>query len=641
MAEEQKKETSAAGKGTAEEQTQTKRIEEGGGVREEIVAKGTKIEFSAKPATGSAIMEGEFADIAIKVTDATTGSPVTPLSPGAWIDLKTGGTTGKEAEGYTCDQKVNLYFKGIMTFRPMLDLNSYFILTMNNDASISVIDPIIGMQNITHLYSMIHLKKPGEDWTFGRDEKQLFVTMPKADEVAVVSVETFKVLTNIPVGSNPVRIALQPDKKYLWVGLDPDKKEESGVAVIEAGKQEKVAFIPTGAGHHEIAFSDDSLYAFVTNSKDGTLSIIDVQALKKVKDIELKGLPVGVAYSSLSKAAYVSVGDAGYVAVVDGKSHTMTAKITGKPGLWAIRFAPGDRWGFVLNAKEGLVQVFDTADNKIRYTTEVDKEPDQIMFTKNYAYVRSRATNKVNLLSLTDLGKAEKLPAIEISGGQKPPKEAQFESIADNIVESSMEGHLVVVNPADGIAFYYMEGMSVPMGSYRIYGGHLARSPKVVSRNLRQIAPGVYGTRIKVPASGEFEVAMLIDSPRVTHCFNFTAKTNPDLDKTPPYPNIEYLNTDWKAKAPGEFKVSFKLVNPRDGMPVVGANDVYVQNIHSSGFPSFTNLTKHVGNGVYEVDVKLPKEGIYYIMISSPSLKLSAKDRVPVQLRALADKEKK
>ncbi len=609
-------------------------------VKEELVTKGTKIEFTVKPVAGAELTEGQFADLAFTVTDATTGNPITPIYPGAWIDLKTGGATGKEAQTYTCDQKVQLYFKGIMTFRPLLDLNSYYILAMNHDATISVIDPIIGMQNITHLYAMIHMKRPGEDWTYGREQKDLFVTMPKAGEVAVVNTETFKVDKNIAVGSNPVRVVLQPDMKYLLVGLDADNKDESGVAVIDSSKKEKVAFIATGAGHHEIAFSDDSLFAYVTNAKSGTLSVVDMQTLKKVKDIELKGLPVSVAYSKLSKAAYVSVGDAGYVAIVDGKSQGVREKIELKPGLWAVRFAPGDRWGFVLNARENLLYVFDASDNKVRYTTEIDKEPDQIMFTKNYAYIRTRATNYVRLIQLDNLGAVEKLSPIEVTGGQKPPKEAEFESIADNIIESSMEGHMLVVNPADGVVFFYMEGHSVPMGSYRMYGSRLARAPKVVNRNLRQLQPGVYGTRIKVPASGEFEVAMLIDSPKIIHCFTFTAKPDPGVDKTPPYPDIVYLNTVWQTKAPGELKFSFKLVSPKDGTPVAEAKDVYVQLIHSSGFPSFTRNVKYVGDGVYEDVLTVPRDGMYYVLISSPSLNLSAKDRTPAQIYAVGDGKK-
>ena len=123
-AEEQKQEATAVDKPASEAQPAAKRTEEGGSVREELVTKGAKIEFSAKPATGGAIMEGEFADIAFKVTDATTGSPISPLYPGAWIDLKEGGATSMAAKDFTCDQKVNLYFKGVMTFRPLLDLNS-------------------------------------------------------------------------------------------------------------------------------------------------------------------------------------------------------------------------------------------------------------------------------------------------------------------------------------------------------------------------------------------------------------------------------------------------------------------------------------------------------------------------------------
>jgi len=88
-----------------------------------------------------------------------------------------------------------------------------------------------------------------------------------------------------------VRVALQPDGRYLWVGNDGKTGAESGVTVIDTRSYASAGHIPTGAGHHEIAFSADSLHAYVTNSLAGTVSLIDTQKLQKIKDLPSKTCP--------------------------------------------------------------------------------------------------------------------------------------------------------------------------------------------------------------------------------------------------------------------------------------------------------------------------------------------------------------
>lgn len=107
-----------------------------------------------------------------------------------------------------------------------------------------MIDPILGISGITQLYAMVLLRRPGEDWVMSSDKKRLFVTMPKAAQVAIVDTESFKVMKNVDAGSVPVRIALQPDGKYVWVGSDTLEKGKSGVTVIDSEEHKVVAQIP-------------------------------------------------------------------------------------------------------------------------------------------------------------------------------------------------------------------------------------------------------------------------------------------------------------------------------------------------------------------------------------------------------------
>ena len=75
--------------------------------------------------------------------------------------------------------------------------------------------------------------------------------------------------------------------------------------VLSATTLDVVAKLPTGRGQHEIAFSDDSALAFISNADDGTVSIIDVRELTKLTDLETGQHPVSVAFSPMAGMAII------------------------------------------------------------------------------------------------------------------------------------------------------------------------------------------------------------------------------------------------------------------------------------------------------------------------------------------------
>ena len=110
-----------------------------------------------------------------------------------------------------------------------------------------------------------------------------------------------------------------------------------------------------------LAFSEDSEQAFVANRSAGTVTVIDVQSLKKVADVATGTEPVDIAYSRLSRSLYVAHAGAGGVAVLEGDYSRVSRRMALDPGLVSIRFAPGDRWGFALNSKNRRLSVFDAS----------------------------------------------------------------------------------------------------------------------------------------------------------------------------------------------------------------------------------------------------------------------------------------
>lgn len=596
-----------------------------GGVsgKDQVIYQNVKVEFSAEPFSGKDVLEGDYAILRFRVNDATTGVPLTALRPSVWLDAKKEMKGEKNKASLTCREKIGLYLQGSLGYRPDVDLNSYFILSLNNDGSISVTDPIISFRGITQLYTMIYLRRPGEDWVLSSDEKRLFVTMPRADQVAVINAETFKVVKDIPSGSNPVRIGLQPDGRYLWVGNDALERDRSGVTVIDPETLSVVAQIPTGIGRHEIAFTEDSLYAFVSNRGEGTLSIIDVRNLKKVKDLQTGKDPAAIAFSNLSQSVYVANEGDGTVAVVSGTNHEITRRIPMSPGIRALRIAPGGRFGFVANGKENRVTVFDVSNNQVLHEIGLGKDPDQIAFTSAFAYIRSRGTSEVSLIALAGIGKEGSLPVVTVSAGQKPPGASPHSSVADAILPTPEPGHVLITNPADSTIYYYMEGMQFPMGSFRSYGGTVQKAVRVIDRSLREKGQGVYESKIRIPASGQYEVAFLLDTPRVLHCFEFSASPNPALPKKGGIPRIEFMTREREGEAGREFTLRFRLIDPADDEPIRGLKDVNVQATltPSAWYERFR--AKEIGEGVYELNFKPPQKGAYYLTFSCPSLKLN------------------
>lgn len=606
-------------------------------VVEKLTREGVAVEFRATPAPGrsltaGAIYAGDYVEVSFRLADAHNGLPLQGQFPGAWMDL-TRSSTGEQAVDTTCRQRVATYLQGRVGMRPLIDLNSYFILVMNRDASISVIDPITGITGITKLYAQVNLKRPGAAWAKSPDEKRLFVTMPLAGEVAVVDTDTFKVIGNVAAGESPVVIARQPDAQYLWVGNDAAEAAASGVTVIATATLEVAARIPTGRGHHEIAFSDDSRYAFVTNRDDGTVSIVDVRALAKVRDVATGPLPIALGFSDLSRALYVADAEKGEITVIDGRSLEVVERIAAEPGLGPLRFSQDGRWAVAVNTDEDVAYVIDASTNRVAHTVPVGDRPYQVAFSRSFAYVRSLGTERVAMIDLSELGKPGTPPVVTFPAGQRPPEQARDLGIADAIVATPGEAAALVVSPADTTVYYYMEGMNSPMGNFRNYG-HMPRAVEVVDRSMQEREPGVYSSTVRLPESGTFEVAFLLDSPSLLHCFELEAQPNPALADAGPALTVEFLDRPRVAPVGETVAMRFRLADRRSGRARDDLADVSVIYFAAPGGRRTQASARHVGDGVYEAPLTLASAGAYYLYVACPSAGVAPNDLPFTTLRA-------
>ena len=579
---------------------------------------GVEVEFTIEPVNEpgktSELMEAKEAIVRFKINDKASKTPLSGVKPSVWLSQREQGVTDDKV----CREKVQSFLQGSLRSRPDVDLNAYYVLALNEEANISVIDPLLGFGS-SKLLTLVMLKSPGEDWVQKSRDETLFVSMPLVNQIAAVDTSTWKFITNIDTGMKPSRVRLQPDERYLWVGNDASASgEPSGVTVIDTATLKVVGQVATGNGHHDLEFSSDNRFAFVTNEKDGTLSVIDIQKLAKVKDLKIGTPATSVAFSTLANALYLVNESEGSITVVNTRSQEITTRIQTKPGVRNVRFAPGGRWGFVPNPKENAVYVFDASTNRLAHTINVDKGPDQVTFTDVFAYVRSIGSTEVNMIRLSTLTGQPDIA--KFPGGQTVPDEAPAgPSIADIMVPAPEGNSILLANPADAVIYYYSEGMAAPMGSFQNYRRQ-PRAVMVVDQSLREVTSGVYTTTTKLPKSGVYDVAFLLDSPRITHCFSAEAKPNPEVKHEKQVAvRIEYLNKDKQLRVGEDFKLRFKLVDTATSKAKSDLNDVRVLTVLSSGTWQKRDFARSVGDGVYELDIKVPETGVYLVFVESRS----------------------
>lgn len=604
----------------------------GEAVRQKHAREGVVMEFSAAPAQNTkVIMEGELAEVRFRLTDEASGQPITGNPPGAWLDIGQVIQGQPGVEQKSCKEKVALYLRGIVGIRPMMDLNSYYVVVLNRDPSISIIDPTVSLANATSTLARIILQRPGADWVKSPDGKRLYVSMPSAGQVAVIDTDTFKLVANIDAGRTPTRVLVQPDGKYLWVGNDARVAEGSGVTLIDTDTLKPVKSIATGVGHHEIAVSDDNRIAWVTNRDTGSVSVIDVRELKVLRQVELGGQPLSVAYSSLAKVVYVSDGKGGIVSVLGLNDSKPIKRIALKPGLGPLRFTPDGRNAMVVNTHEDLVHVLDVSSNEKIHDIAVKGQPFQITFTRAFGYVRALASERVTMINLLSLDRGSKPIVQSFAAGSTAPKAAGELPLADSMAAANIDAAVLVVNPADNTTYYYMEGMNAPASNYQSYGA-AARAVTVINRSLRETEPGVYTSKVRIPVAGRYDVALMVNAPRIVECFTMEAQENPALAADKRRVVAEYLVSSREVPLGAKVPVRVRL-SSTDGELVAGLKDVTMLSFLVPGQRRAQTFAREVEPGVYEGVVEIPELGAYSIHVTSKTLGKEYRDFAFLSLR--------
>jgi YVTN family beta-propeller protein len=189
--------------------------------------------------------------------------------------------------------------------------------------------------------------------TFTKDFSLLFTAnwydYDEPSYVLAIDPITLKELWRVEAGKGAHHTALSPDDKYLYVA----NQHDGTVSVIDIAAKKKIKDIETGEGTCYITptmywdgIAIETNYLFVTVDKEDKIAVIDIETNEVIKDIPIEGRAHGINLTPDGKTVWAAVSGAKKIVVIDVDSLEITDEIELEGGPIHISFSPDGKYGY-------------------------------------------------------------------------------------------------------------------------------------------------------------------------------------------------------------------------------------------------------------------------------------------------------
>ncbi len=578
--------------------------------------------------------EGDTLTVRFKLADHASGAPMTNLLPAAWLSLE---RSSQPTAPDLCVKKAQTYLGSSLLGRPEVDLNTYYVLSLNRDNTLTVVDPRFGFGG-SRLLHLVTFDSPGEDWVVSADLKAIYVSLPDSRKVVRVSTDSWSVAASYPVAGRPQALALDDGADTLWVGFS--QGADSGVTAFACGDGVQLATVPTGAGFHCLRFDRDHRKLYVTNRDAGTLSVVDTASRRKLADIAVGAHPVSLAYSAFAETLLVADQAAGELTAISAVDQRVLARMTTAAGLAQVAFAPNGRFAFAINPDKDTLAIIDAAGNRIVQQCTVERMPSQVCFTERLAFILHQGSETVLMVPLAEIGIEDKpVPMVDFPGGRLPLEPIGTRTPVAALAPTPADPAVIFPDPDNQSIYFYSEGMAAPMGSFKNYG-HVPRGIAVLDRSLQERhQPGLYETVIKVDEPGTYDLVFFLQTPQIATCFPLTIAPDPikEAARRQQVKRVIFAPDESVVAVAQPRQIRFHLGDYND-QGFTGLTDVEVLvTLPDNWHKRFS--ARELGNGVYTAEFVPPRAGTYSVFVASHSLALGFEKNPPLVLSARTAKQ--
>lgn len=168
------------------------------------------------------------------------------------------------------------------------------------------------------------------------------------------------------VGRGPAHVIVDREGARAFVTNSGD----NSLSLVDLARQQVVRSIAVGSAPHGLRVSPDGRTIHVANTGDGTVSVVSIDELAEVARIPVGKAPVQVGFTPDGRHSYVSLRDENSTAVIDTANRQVIAKIPVGPGPIQLFATPNGREVYVANqGTEAIpgdtVSIIDTASRSV------------------------------------------------------------------------------------------------------------------------------------------------------------------------------------------------------------------------------------------------------------------------------------
>lgn len=248
------------------------------------------------------------------------------------------------------------------------------------------------------------------------DGRQAAVVAYGGNSIDIFDVASRTRVRQIDLGANagPHGIAWLPDNRILAT-----TERARTLAVVDlSGDEPKVSAIETGqAGTHMVAVSPDLKRAYTANIGSGTVSVLDLDTGKKLRDLLVGGKPEGIALSPNGRILWVGDNDGARVVAFDTGGFERLAELSTGPVPIRVAVSPDGKWVVTSNAAAGTLTLIDAAKRRVARTISVSGAQEAVQVTILFSadgrrlYAAETGRNQVAEVDLASGRVLRRLPA--------------------------------------------------------------------------------------------------------------------------------------------------------------------------------------------------------------------------------------
>jgi YVTN family beta-propeller protein len=233
------------------------------------------------------------------------------------------------------------------------------------------------------------------------------------------------------------------------------------VMVIDADSGQLVGDIPDTPGVHGIALAPEFGRGFVSNGREGTVTVFDLHGLKVLNKIKVGDNPDAILYDPASKRVFTFNGKSDDVTAIDAAKGEVvgTIKVDGKPEF-AVSDARGEIFVNIQDKSELMGLDPNQLEVKSRWPLSPCEEPTGLAIDRKHRRLFSGCRNK--LMAIVDADSGKLVSTLPIGGGVDA---TAFDPNTGLAFASCGEGVLTVVHEDSADKFSVAENVPTKPGA--------------------------------------------------------------------------------------------------------------------------------------------------------------------------------